>query len=350
MKTEDELVLSFYRELNKVGGKRNVSMVQHIESGHICIKKILPICDMELYRSLQKLHVSGIPEILSMIEDEETFIVIEEYINGKTLASLLSETGRLREEDAVDIITQLCGILRVLHNASPSIIHRDIKPENIIIAPENKVYLIDFNAAKKYDPDKNYDTVLMGTVEYAAPEQFGFSQSDVQTDIYALGVLLNVMLTGCFPREKLYDGKLSAIILKCISIDPSKRFRSVTRLSDSLSHGRVPFWFLPPGFRTRTPWKMITAIIAYFCIILTSITWEVEDAVNGIQIYLERVDIFLVFLSFVCIICNYGDIHRKLPLTKSRVPVIKVFGVLIWCAVSFWVLLTLFAVLEDVVC
>ena len=83
MKTEDELVLSFYRELNKVGGKRNVSMVQHIESDHICIKKILPICDMELYRSLQKLHVSGIPEILYMIEDGETFIVIEEYINGK---------------------------------------------------------------------------------------------------------------------------------------------------------------------------------------------------------------------------------------------------------------------------
>ena len=150
----------------------------------------------------------------------------------------------------------------MLHNASPSIIHRDIKPENIIIAPNNKVYLIDFNAAKRFNPDKNYDTVLMETVEYAAPEQFGFSPSDIQTDIYALGVLLNVMLTGCFPREKLYDGKLSTVILKCISIDPSKRFRSVTRLSDSLSHGRVPFWFLPPGFRTRTPWKMITAVTA----------------------------------------------------------------------------------------
>jgi serine/threonine protein kinase len=92
---------------------------------------------------------------------------------------------------------QLCECLDSLHKLNPPIIHRDIKPENIIYH-NNKVTLLDFGIARFLDSKKSKDTLILGSVGYAAPEQFGFQQSNPQTDIYALGKLMNYLLNG-FP-------------------------------------------------------------------------------------------------------------------------------------------------------
>ena len=201
MNSEDMAILSFYEEKATVSDKSEVFLVQHRETGRFYIKKHLSIYDRELYTSLKDMNIPGIPRIYHIAEDGNRLIVIEEYINGTPLSSFISEHGPFSACDAADIISNLCDILSVLHSCTPPIIHRDIKTSNIIISSDMQVTLIDFNASKKFDSGKNYDTCLMGTAEYAAPEQFGFSQSDARTDIYALGILLNILITGCFPKD-----------------------------------------------------------------------------------------------------------------------------------------------------
>ena len=351
MKIQDEVILSFYRELNCIDEDSRVFLVQHIESNRIFIKKILTVYDKELYLSLQKLHIKGAPEIFHVIEDGKELIVIEEYINGQSLEAYLSEHVPLNTKEAYDIIIKLCDILNVLHDFSPAIIHRDIKPANIMITASSEIYLIDFNASKQFDPEKKQDTILMGTVDYAAPEQFGFSQSDARTDIYALGVLLNVMLTGFTPKQQLYDGTFSGIILKCTNMDPKKRYSSVSHLSKALSRKQEQrkTGFVPPGFRTRKIWKIIVAVIGYGLIIDLCATLEVENVSDTVVIAIYRIVTFLYFIYAVFILCNYMDIQHKLPIMRSSNIVLKILGTVLWISAGFLITIILLAVITPTI-
>ena len=113
-----------------------------------------------------------------------------------------------------------------------NLVHRDVKPENVIITKTGRVVLIDFNASRKVSTASK-DTVIMGTVGYASPEQLGLSQSDARTDIYATGILLNVMTTGKHPTEKLAHGKVGRIVRKCTSVSPDERYQTVEKLMQS---------------------------------------------------------------------------------------------------------------------
>ena len=122
--------------------------------------------------------------------------------------------------------------MTVLH--ANGFVHRDIKPENIMITNNGTVKLIDFNASRIYDKNKSSDTISLGTIGYASPEQLGINQSDARTDIYALGVLMNVMLTGKPPEIKLYNGKLKKVIVKCTQTIPDNRYKNVKELKRNL--------------------------------------------------------------------------------------------------------------------
>lgn len=350
MKIEDEVTLSFYRELNCINEKSQVFLIQHIESNRIFVKKILSVYDKELYLSLQKLHIKGIPEIFHVIENGDDLIVIEEYINGESLEEYLSKHTPLDTKDASDIIIKLCDILNTLHGFSPAIIHRDIKPANIMVTASSEIYLIDFNASKQFDPNKNRDTILMGTVDYAAPEQFGFSQSDARTDIYALGVLLNVMLTGSTPKQQLYNGPFTGIISKCINMDPKKRYGSVSHLSKALLRKQEPHKtdLLPPGFRTKKIWKMIIAIIGYGLIIELCATLEIENVSDTAVIITYRITSFLYFIFVVFISCNYMDIRHKLPLMRSSNTIVMTLGTLLFALIGFIIMIVLLTIITPV--
>ena len=123
---------------------------------------------------------------------------------------------------------QLCDALECLHIRFHPIIHRDIKPSNIVISSDGILKLIDYNAARRYERGATQDTRYMGTPGYAAPEQYGFFQSDVRTDIYAMGVVLNYMLTGRHISEETASGGLGRIVKRCTQLDPGKRYDSVT--------------------------------------------------------------------------------------------------------------------------
>ena len=107
------------------------------------------------------------------------------------------------------------------------------KPENVIIRGDEAV-LIDFDASRIVKEDQRADTVVLGTTGYAAPEQYGISQTDGRADIYSLGVLLNIMLTGKHPSMELAPGKLGRIVQRCTQINPKKRYKNVLYLMEDL--------------------------------------------------------------------------------------------------------------------
>ena len=183
------------------------------------------------YERLKAVSHPNIPLVLDSLSFDDGQVVIEEFIDGITVAQVL-ESGNYTYKGAKKIISEIGSALKTLHQMG--IIHRDIKPENVIITNKGCVKLLDFNATRVHTANKSSDTVILGTIGYAPPEQFGISQSDTTADIYALGVLLNVMLTGCHPSEKLAKGKAGRIVLKCTQIDPNSRYQSVDKLIEAL--------------------------------------------------------------------------------------------------------------------
>ena len=336
MNPEDMAILSFYEEKATVSDKSEVFLVQHRETGLFYIKKYISIYDRELYMSLKSMNISGIPQIYHIAEDDDRLIVIEEYISGTSLSSYMLEHGLFSPEAAADIISRLCDILIRLHSCNPPLIHRDIKPSNIIISSEMKVTLVDFNASKQFDSHKNYDTYLMGTAEYAAPEQFGFRQSDERTDIYALGILLNVLITGCFPKDVLCSESAAKIVTKCTQMEPMQRYRSVSQLKSALKHMTSDAYadslypFLPPGFRTLTWWKIIIAVIMYPALIYSFLNLELSDCPTPAQLYTERILISLWALFTVAIVFNYMGLTDRLPVARSKSAAVRVFGIALW--------------------
>ncbi|MCI6957096.1 MAG: serine/threonine-protein kinase [Candidatus Faecousia sp.] len=184
----------------------------------------------EVYRKLLGISCPNLPQIMEAAESGGMVAVVEEYIQGDSLAELL-EGAVFTPAEARKITLQLCSALWVLHGMGA--VHRDIKPENVIIRGSEAV-LIDFDASRIFKGGSSADTQILGTTGYAAPEQYGISQTDQRADIYSLGVLLNIMLTGKHPSKELAGGKLGHIVQKCTMVNPKKRYQNVLWLMEAL--------------------------------------------------------------------------------------------------------------------
>ena len=184
----------------------------------------------EVYQKLLQYTCSHLPVTLEVASRGEEHLILEEYIQGDTLDFLLKDT-LLTAKETREIVTQVCQALWVLHSLGA--IHRDVKPDNIILRGD-KAVLIDFDAARLYKPEEDTDTQVLGTAGFAAPEQYGLSQSDTRTDIYATGILINVMLTGEHPSKKLAEGRMGRIVTRCTQVNPKKRYQSVLQLMEAL--------------------------------------------------------------------------------------------------------------------
>lgn len=184
----------------------------------------------EVYRKLVGISCPNLPQIMETAERDGMVAVLEEYIQGDSLAYLL-EGALFSHAEARKITMQLCNALWVLHQLGA--VHRDIKPENVIIRGSEAI-LIDFDASRIFKSDTNQDTQILGTTGYAAPEQYGIAQTDERADIYSLGVLLNIMLTGKHPSKELASGRLGRIVQKCTMVNPEKRYKSVLYLMEAL--------------------------------------------------------------------------------------------------------------------
>lgn len=198
---------------------------------------------------LKKLSHPNLPSIVDVIDSEESFIIIMDYIQGNSLNKALAEYGAQPQENVIEWAKQLCDVLGYLHTRTPAIIYRDMKPANVMLKPDGNVTLIDFGTAREFKEKNLADTTCLGTVGYAAPEQFGgMGQTDARTDIYCLGATLYHLVTGMNPCEPPYEIKpireinpglssgLERIILKCTQRDPNDRYQSAAELMYALEH------------------------------------------------------------------------------------------------------------------
>ena len=251
----------------------------------VYVKKRVPKELAYIYKILINNPHKNISDIIEIFEYDDSAVIIEEYINGKTLSEILAERGTLGEAETKKIIGQICDGLTFLHKHN--IIHRDINPSNIMLTKENAVKIIDFDISRSLKKGAKSDTVVLGTVGYAAPEQFGFSQSGARTDLYAVGVLANVMFTGYMPNVTLDGGRLGRIIKKATRIDASVRYRSVTAFRRAFTREMdentpVPVKILRtvPGFRTLKIWKMLIALIiygSYIPVMIMFLNWSLSN-------------------------------------------------------------------------
>lgn len=220
-------------DIVRVFSNRNDALIldirHKITKKHLVLHKFKEISPT--YDVLKAIRHPNLPEVYDVYHCDDGQIVLEEFLNGITVNQAL-ECNTYTYSGAKKVISSLCDALSFLH--SKGIVHRDIKPENIIITDNGQIKLIDFNTSRKYSKNTSSDTVILGTIGYASPEQFGITQSDPRSDIYALGVLLNVMLTGKHPSEKLAKGRAGRIVLKCTQIDPNKRYQTAQELQYNL--------------------------------------------------------------------------------------------------------------------
>ena len=209
----------------KQSPRGTVSVVRHKKSGTRYVFRRYSGSG-EVYRRLLPVLCPHLPQIMEAAEQDGQTAVLEEYVQGDTLAELLMG-ARLTEREARQVTMQLCQALHVLH--SMGAVHRDVKPENVILRGSDAV-LIDFDAARIYKDESESDTQVLGTTGFAAPEQYGIFQSDERADIFSLGVLLNIMLTGKHPSREMAAGKMGRIVRKCTMTAPEQRYQSALAL------------------------------------------------------------------------------------------------------------------------
>ena len=215
--------------LLKTSPKGSVSVIRHRSSGaRFLLRNYTGSC--EVYQKLLPITSPHLPQIMEAVQQGENAIVIEEYIQGDTLSSLL-ECSVLTPAQTRKITKQLCSALWILH--SMGAVHRDVKPENVILRG-NEAVLLDFDASRLIKQEQRNDTKVLGTIGYAAPEQYGISQTDGRADIYALGVMINIMLTGKHPSQELAGGRMGKIVQRCTMMNPEKRFRNMLHLMEAL--------------------------------------------------------------------------------------------------------------------
>ncbi len=275
----------------------------------------------DYYERIATINNPHLAKILYIDHAEKTLSVVREYISGDCLSDVLKSNRILSEKQAIKITAQVCEGLTELH--SQGLVHRDVNPNNILITTDGNAIIIDYGIVRSFNQSKSADTVILGTPGYAAPEQFGFTQSDQRTDIYAVGVLLNVMLTGVLPNEKLYSGTYGSIVKKCIQIDSKQRYLNMTELRDALrnqvfqTHPADKFIKQIPGIRSKRTSAVVMSVIGYLFALMFVFT-DFTTIKPSFTNYLCAV-IYWIFILPIPLFCfgNMGGVWDKLPFTQG---------------------------------
>ena len=236
--------LAMDKRLNKQWAIKEIEKRAKDKNNEIVIQSAIAEANL-----IKQLDHPAIVRIVDIIDNGDVIYIIEDYIEGETLSSVLETQGAQPQELVIEWAMQICEALEYLHTRKPHIIYRDMKPANVMIKPDGNIKVIDFGIAREYKDQSLADTVSLGTKGYAAPEQFGGKgQTDARTDVYCLGVTLYHLLTGQNPCEPPYEiypirhwnpqlsAGLEAIIQKCTQLNPDDRYQSCAELLYALHH------------------------------------------------------------------------------------------------------------------
>lgn len=225
--------------------------------------KVRPLLEWEytVLKELQEKNLRGIPHPYCLLEEGDSVYFLREYVEGKSLYEL-KEEGDFSQSELLHVGRELCGIIVQFHELENPLIHRDIKPENIIRTQEGKYILVDFGTARRYREKGTRDTFVVGSAGTAAPEQYGYSQTDKRTDVYAIGRTLCYLAAGTYDNDALKDADISSrlkhVIKRAAAFDPEKRYDSVIQLEKALK-SCSRHWVYPAA--------ALLMVSAVFCII-----------------------------------------------------------------------------------
>ena len=208
--------------------------------------------------SASSLHHPNIVEMYDVGEDDGKYYIVMEFLDGRTLKSLIKRRGALTVLEVIDIMTQLTSAIACAHDKY--IIHRDIKPQNVMILEDGKVKITDFGIAMALNSqDLTQTNSVMGSVHYLAPEQASGGASTIKCDIYSLGILMFELLTGKVPFKgenaveiaikhmkdpipsvRSYNEEIPQsienIVLKACAKNPRNRYDSVNEMYNDIVH------------------------------------------------------------------------------------------------------------------
>lgn len=283
--------------------------------------------DFFVYKQLQSAKLSGIPKIEDVFVEANKLIVFEEYIQAPTLDQILP----ISHHEAVSIIIQVCDILENLHQLDPPVIHRDVKPENIFIK-DGKVILFDFDIARQYAPQKHRDTTILGSVGFAAPEQFGFEQTDPRSDVYSCGKLFLLLMSGQLDGD--YEGPYRKVIQKALSMDPKDRYSSNEQMKEAILGKKI----IIPGLNNSSIKSIVYSWVGILIDLLIVFNIDTTNNTSFQNDSLYLISCFLVLYVIQIIWCNRSRwIRFRSKMSRVSTGIALYFGLLF----IFIVILTL---------
>ena len=274
--------------------------------------------------TLKKLKHPNLPSIIDVIEDDDSFIIVMDYIEGRSLDKIIEENGAQPEAYVVEWAKQLCDVFGYLHSRTPPIIYRDMKPANVMLKPDGNIMVIDFGTAKNYEIDLG-ETTGIGTIGYAAPEQYigsGLGRTDARTDIYCLGITMYHLLTNIDPCKNLISDKsiravnpalshgLDAIIQRCTQYQPADRYQSCAELMYDLENYEI----LEPLYKKKQKRKLGV----FFLTILMSVIFAASGFLTNYMVSQKATDTYETKLYDASKSVNYDE---KLELYKECIAI-----------------------------
>jgi len=271
-------------------------------------------CDPVLFDRFQREQEIGKkmdhPGVMKVLDDEDRSRVymVMEWVDGRLLRKILSETGKLPTERAVRIALGICDALDYIH--AHGVVHRDLKPENIMVDDQDRIKLIDFGIAGQAGARRLTFAKLsqvMGTPDYISPEQVKGKRGDARSDLYALGVMFYEMLTGKVPfrgpnpfaimNDRLLNNpippreinpeispELQEIIYRAIERDPKNRYAKAREFAQDLQHpeqvGVEDRPELKDWQERRSPW--FRRVLFYLMLVMIPVV------VFGLLLYVAR--------------------------------------------------------------
>lgn len=328
MSIAEEFISSRYEKLTTFSEKDegDVELLRLSGTTQLYIRKELDERAYKIAEKLKNINNVHINCPTLIYENNGKPYSISPYISGKTIEEMLEEKGVFSLKEACGYMEQLLDGMTAFH--AFGMVHRDITASNVMITHEEVVKILDFGISRENIPNKSRDTTILGTEGYAAPEQFGFRQTDARTDIYAAGVLFNRMLTGKFPNDQLADDIFAAkIINKATAIDSSDRFISAADMKEYIMRRKTDFpvslwdrWKKKnlPGFRTGILWKKILATIIYtlttFCTLIYVMDALVITKEDVIKEILSATIAFMIPPLCIGNVCNWD---QKVPILSN---------------------------------
>lgn len=194
--------------------------------------------ESQMLEKLKNMERSKVPEGYQLFEENEGVYFLREYIKGIPLDRYVMKKGGLKESELQETAVKICKTVEIFHCQKEPLVHRDIKPENIVLTPSGDAVLIDFGTMRFYKEMGERDTFVVGSRGTAAPEQYGYTQTDRRTDVHAIGQTMLYMATECYALDQLAEcsisSRLKKVIKKACSFEPGARYKDAAELRMAL--------------------------------------------------------------------------------------------------------------------